>query len=437
MKRSKFIILLNILLLTAFLMNTNAQSKTRVGQTDLVNFPKKGEVKIEVIETIGKPAKINFSSKKSKKNLGSFTLSNGDRYIPFQFESAVNPITRFRVLENIEGLPTPLIQAVAVHPGGSDHSFWTILFAEINGKIKMLTPKTTENAIQGGVHIGSLGVGNGVGMAVYNFVWEDDEAHFDAHRYTVDLYKFDEAKRMFVKGKTVTSKEKYNKKTEALNELGFGFFENRLNDFPAIRDFRVDDSEFPQTETEFSYEAQKQFIPADLGKIYLGMPFDKFAKQLDLKKAEVSDTRFEWLELSIPLDKGSVENLVVRIHGLTLDEKKNLLKSEMVEKTDDFGDKYEDEIDRLIVDKIPAKGFVYSMYIKFKNEFDLKDYVLKTFGKDGEVRQADVEYHFFDIQWTKKTSDGLDWLIRSFHESDTRILQLLGRIDGTEWALDG
>jgi hypothetical protein len=191
-----------------------------------------------------------------------------------------------------------------------------------------------------------------------------------------------------------------------------------------------------QQKADFNYKAQKNYIPKELGKVYLGMPFDEFAKQIDLKNAEVGDTRFEWLELKIPLAKGNVENLAIRIHGLTQEDKKAILKRETVMKKDEFGEEYEDEFDRFLTDKIPAKGFVYAIYIDFKSDFDLKAYVITTFGKDGEVRKPDDQYHFFDIQWTKKTSDGLTWLIRSFHEGENKSLQLLGRIDGTEWGLE-
>ena len=88
------------------------------------------------------------------------------------------------------------------------------------------------------------------------------------------------------------------------------------------------------------------------------------------------------------------------------------------------------------MEKIPAKGFIYAMFVDFKKDFNLKNYAVKTFGTGGEIRKSDDESHFFDIQWTKKTSDGLTWLIRSFHENDDRTLQLLGRIKGTEWSLD-
>ncbi|MGE3466934.1 MAG: hypothetical protein AB7J13_08375 [Pyrinomonadaceae bacterium] len=188
-------------------------------------------------------------------------------------------------------------------------------------------------------------------------------------------------------------------------------------------------------QAKFNYAAQKAYIPAELGRVYLGMPFDEFAKAVDLSKSDVGDTRFEWLELTLPVAKGNVESLNVRIQGLSEEDKAAMLKRETVTKKGDDGQPYETEIDRLVMSKIPAKGFVYAMYIVFKSDFDLKSYAIKKYGK-GETRRSDDEYHFYDTQWTKKTPDGLVWLIRCFHEGKGRTLQLLGRIEGTEWAVD-
>ena len=110
-----------------------------------------------------------------------------------------------------------------------------------------------------------------------------------------------------------------------------------------------------QQKADFNYKAQKNYIPKELGKVYLGMAFNDFAKEFDLKNAEVGDTRFEWLELKIPFAKGNVENLTVRIHGLTQEDKKAVLKRETVMKKDEFGEEYEAEFDRLLTDKIPCE----------------------------------------------------------------------------------
>lgn len=191
-----------------------------------------------------------------------------------------------------------------------------------------------------------------------------------------------------------------------------------------------------QNKTTYNYAAQKKLIPVELGKVYLGMPFNDFAKMFDLSESEVGDTRFDWFQLSVPIEKGNVKTLKVRIHGLTPDDKSKILKRESVVQTNEFGSEYNHKFDRLLVDKIPAKGFVYAMYIEFNSDFDLKTHVIKTYGKDGDVRKPDDPYRFYDIQWGKKSSDGLGWMIRSFHEGDSRSLQLLGEIDGTEWGND-
>lgn len=186
-------------------------------------------------------------------------------------------------------------------------------------------------------------------------------------------------------------------------------------------------------QTTYKYETQKKFIPKELGKVYLGMPFDEFAKVIDLKTAELGDTRFQWLELKIPIANGPVTRLTVRIYGLSEDDKKSLVKTETVTTKEVDGFEFKKEVEKLVIEKISNKGFISEMYVNFKPDFDQKAYVIKTFGKDGDVRAADDPYRFYDIQWEKKTSDGLGVLVRSFHEDEMRSLHLLGRIPGTEW----
>jgi hypothetical protein len=189
---------------------------------------------------------------------------------------------------------------------------------------------------------------------------------------------------------------------------------------------------FAQAKPKFSYAAQKKLIPAELGQVYLGMPLKDLAARIDISKA-AADDRFDWLELEIPFTKGNIASLTVRVHGLSPEEKSAMLHEVTIKKKSDEGEEYETEVKQPKPGAaIPAKGFVYSMYIGFKKEFDLKKYVNSTYGP-GEVRKKDDEYHFFDTQWTRKTTDGLTWLIRAFYDGDRRSLQLLGRIDGTEW----
>lgn len=188
-----------------------------------------------------------------------------------------------------------------------------------------------------------------------------------------------------------------------------------------------------QTKAKFNYAAQKKFIPTELGRAYLGMSFKDFAKTINLQGAE-ADGRFQWLELEIPFDKGNAESLAVKIHGLSEEEKEILIQKRNVKRKNGT-DIWEEEIKWIDVSKIPAKGFIYEIKVRFKNGFDLKSYALKMFGATKEVYKKGDEYHIYDMQWTKKTTDGLDWLVRYHEASNT--LQLCGRIKETEWDISG
>lgn len=184
-----------------------------------------------------------------------------------------------------------------------------------------------------------------------------------------------------------------------------------------------------QAPGKFSYAAQKKFIPAELGQVYLGMSLKAFATKINLEKAE-ADGRFEPISLDIPLKKGNIESVRVMVHGISEEEKKTLLKTERRMVQGEFGE-YERDWTSIDPAKITGKGFVYAFYIVYKDDYDLAAYTQKAFGQPADVH-TEGDYYFYDKQWTKKTTDGLVWLIRSF-EKETKSLQLLGRIKGTEW----
>lgn len=194
---------------------------------------------------------------------------------------------------------------------------------------------------------------------------------------------------------------------------------------------------FAQKAPGYNYDAQKAFIPEELGKVYLGMPFTEFVKNFDLSTSEAGDHRFGYLPFTVKVNRGNVEAVHVKVHGLTGEEQANVLVDDEVAETMNVdGEPTEPwmrKVKRVDAAKVPDKGVVYELTITFKPEFDQRAYVIKTFGDKGDVRKPDDVYHFYDIQWTHKTSDGLIWLVRSFHEGDSRDLRLIGRIDGTEW----
>jgi hypothetical protein len=187
-----------------------------------------------------------------------------------------------------------------------------------------------------------------------------------------------------------------------------------------------------QTKTKFSYAAQKKFIPAELGQVFLGMPFKSFARNFDFKESEADD-QFSWLSVRTPFKKGGVEEVFFKIHGLAPEEQSALIRVDKIKvKVEDSNIGYDREIKRLDAAKIPGgKSFVYEINVRYKKGFDLKSLAVKMFGATKDVYKKGDDYHIYDMQWFKKTADGLVWLVR-YHE-ETNVLQLSGRIKGTEW----
>lgn len=191
-------------------------------------------------------------------------------------------------------------------------------------------------------------------------------------------------------------------------------------------------------QNKFNYSAQKAFIHKDLGKVYLGMPLTKFVEQIDVSKADAGARRYDHLDLDIPYEKGPIERVVIGIHGIDASLQEQILSKTTGTLINSEGETFEGDIYVIDTKKIPTEAFIYAITIKFKSDFDARSYVNKTFGKGGTEHDPSDDNKFYDTQWVKKTSDGLAWLIRSFHaDRNEQRLQLLGRIDGTIWGLDG
>ncbi|HRH41275.1 MAG TPA: hypothetical protein PKY82_06480 [Pyrinomonadaceae bacterium] len=201
-----------------------------------IEFPKNGKLQVQIIEEVNKPFTLRFT--RDDETVSQFVLRNGgDEPRREYFHSAVDPKIRFRVVE-IEGLPKPLIHLVIVTPGGSDYGFWSLLFGEINGKIKLITPPTMQFSWEGGIRFGNLGRGNGTGIAVWNSIWGDGEIHHGEHFYEVEIYNFNQKLGKFVKTKQLKTKQKYETPAQALESLGLGFYHDAVRDFPEFLQYR-------------------------------------------------------------------------------------------------------------------------------------------------------------------------------------------------------
>lgn len=205
-----------------------------------ITFSKNGDLKVQVIEEVGKHFVIRFV-REDEEIVAQFIMNQLD-FKRLYFHSPVDPKIRLKVIE-VEGFSSPLVHAVIVQPGGSDYSFWSVLFGEVNGKIKLLTPPTTTFSWEGGIQIGDLGKGNGVGLAVWNSIWDSDEGHYGAHRYMIEFYKFNKKIGKFVKTKKTVTKNKHETPAKALDSLDLGFYKDAVRDFPELLEYRVSEEE--------------------------------------------------------------------------------------------------------------------------------------------------------------------------------------------------
>jgi hypothetical protein len=186
-----------------------------------------------------------------------------------------------------------------------------------------------------------------------------------------------------------------------------------------------------QVSVKYNYTSQQKLLPTELGAIYMGMDLKAFSQKIKIAAAEVND-QFEELTLDIPFEKSNIKKLSVKFTGLTAEQKTALVKTEKIIEKGEYGD-YEREVKHIVVPALMAAGKLYEIRIFYKEGFDLKKYVTAKYGKPDDVYKKGDDHHIFDMQWFKTSIDKLSWLIR-FHE-ETKVLQLAGRIPGSEWSV--
>lgn len=195
-------------------------SEPTITQSKIVNFPRIGTVRVEAIEQIGKFPEMVFKDVKSGKVVFRSSITDSDGWLkPTDDEEFTQPFLRFRVVRS-PGFSSPLIMAVAVRPGGSDHLFLSVVFGEVNGKITRLNTNPIETNIQGGYYLGYLNRKLGYGLVSWCFDWESSEIHYDYHHYYIDIYTISNGR--FRKTFSSRSKRKYGPvdSYRALNEFG-------------------------------------------------------------------------------------------------------------------------------------------------------------------------------------------------------------------------
>ena len=219
------------------------ENEPKLTQSAVVQFPRHGLVRVGSVEQVGEFPKIVFSDIRSDTVLYRSSITDDSDFgLKPRNDDSDQPFLRFREVRSI-GLPSPLIVAVAIAPGGSDCGFYMSVFGEIDGKIIRLTNKPIDNAVQGGYYIGFLSQRLGYGIVSWTFDWNSDasEAHYDAHHYEMTVYKLFNGR--FRKVLSAKSKRKYHPagSSLALKEIGINAKDLRKS-IPDMKDYvDVDD----------------------------------------------------------------------------------------------------------------------------------------------------------------------------------------------------
>jgi hypothetical protein len=197
-----------------------------VSQERLVKFPGIGSVSVRVIEADKKLPRLQLSDSASRKILLTVPVGTPD--------PERQPLLRFKEL-SISGLPAPLILAIALDEGASGCRFDAVVIGAVKGRLVLLTQTPLQAGERGGIHVGTLGRGRGSGIAVWNYIWGDREAHADPHRYEVTFYPWSAGKLRFVKGGKLRTRSRHERGEAGLSELKLSFV-NLLDQFPDFAD---------------------------------------------------------------------------------------------------------------------------------------------------------------------------------------------------------
>lgn len=158
-----------------------------VVQSEVVHFPKIGNVIIEAVEQVGHFPKIVFREKTSKRILFENLIKDNSKYLIPEGGYATDPFVRFTVIYPA-GSALPYVMAVAATPGASDCGFYAVLYGIADGKFERLSNELIGTAVQGGFYFGKLNERLGYGFVGWEFDWSDG-AHYDRHRYLITAYQ--------------------------------------------------------------------------------------------------------------------------------------------------------------------------------------------------------------------------------------------------------
>lgn len=230
-----------IVLFLAFLapaLVAHAREANVVQQVE-AEFPGVGKATVRMIETVGQAPTLEIIPPGRKRTPARFVMGRGDDfYVIEDMNSLLRCQARFKIL-NVKGLPDPLIVALAVTPGGSGHGFEMELIGMVGGRFQRLSSKRLQSSNLGGFHVGDIGEGQ-IGVAAWDFVWADGEAHYQPHQFTFSLYGVNSRSNRLLLLRKQKSANKYGDRGQsAAKELRLPVT-NLLDEIPEFKDFLED-----------------------------------------------------------------------------------------------------------------------------------------------------------------------------------------------------
>jgi hypothetical protein len=182
-----------------------------------VDLPKLGSILVEGNVVPEHAPRIRLITVKGTPLLG-FPLGEAG---PPEADSPLAPKVA-AVLRTLPGVEGPLIVVAAASPHATAIMYEVAIVGVVSGKLQLLhSPWTVTD--MGGVYVGDLGPGNGVGVAAWDFNW--DNCHLCTHHYNVRLYPWDRAGERFSRqaAKNLRSRGAYDTDAKGLQDLGLNY----------------------------------------------------------------------------------------------------------------------------------------------------------------------------------------------------------------------
>jgi len=137
---------------------------------------------------------------------------------------------------SLKGLPDPLLIAVVASPHGSTTNWQLAVLGLLEGKLKVLRKDPFELWSSDGIFIGDLGSGRGVGVATWEFLWDD--CHLCPSRYGVHFFPWQATLKLLPSRPSTDLRTtgKFDDGISAIRSLGLPY-SNTLYEFKRLEGF--------------------------------------------------------------------------------------------------------------------------------------------------------------------------------------------------------